>query len=66
MLLRIGYASPIPLVRTHLWKYLVEHKERVSSLWLLMGDFNDILSPFELNGSDFLFHRSKLLSKMVT
>ena len=42
------YASPTPMVREELWLYLGNIGRSMDKPWLLLGDFNEVLSPLEL------------------
>ena len=45
--LTVVYASPTPSIRELFWKYLIEFEDFDFIPWLLIGDFNQILSSFE-------------------
>lgn len=55
MLLTAIYGSPVPAAREGLWDYLGASRERHLASWMLIGDFNEILSPKEVKGGIFLF-----------
>ncbi|XP_008231245.1 PREDICTED: uncharacterized protein LOC103330439 [Prunus mume] len=50
-LLTVVYANPYPMIREALWKYF-DDLALVSSLWLVLGDFNDIASADEKCGGN--------------
>nr|KYP62012.1 hypothetical protein KK1_016528 [Cajanus cajan] len=54
------YASPVPRNREALWSYLREIRIRISTPWLLIGDFNEVLSPNEVRGGSFSLRQRDL------
>ncbi|XP_020220996.1 uncharacterized protein LOC109803724 [Cajanus cajan] len=59
------YASLVPHNREALWSYLREIRIRISTPWLLIGDYNEVLSPNEVRGGSFSLRRAdRLLDTM--
>ena len=56
------YASPTPTIRTRLWEYLVELRERIQVPWLVLGDFNEVLNEAVVGGYKFVASRAELFS----
>lgn len=52
------YASPIPAVHENLWSHLGLLRQSITSPWLLIGDFNEILSPLEVSKGAFSSNRA--------
>lgn len=44
------YASPYHSVRPSIWNHLCDLSSSVSDPWLILGDFNEIISPLEQKG----------------
>lgn len=53
------YASPVPSVRETLWNYLIQLRNSVQHPWLLLGDFNEVLLPSEVEGGSFFLSRAQ-------
>lgn len=53
------YASPRITNRDNLWGYLKNIRPHLSSPWLLMGDFNEIMFPLEVKGGEFLISAAR-------
>ncbi|OMO50810.1 reverse transcriptase [Corchorus capsularis] len=65
-LLSVIYASPILEIRRRLWDSLIEFAGSVDVPWLVMGDFNDVLSSNEkLGGSVPNIGRCLSFSSMI-
>lgn len=52
------YASPLISIRDVLWDYLCTLRTNIQGPWLLMGDYNEILLPYEVRGGAFLHGRA--------
>lgn len=52
------YASPVPSTRALLWDQLESLRDNIVSSWLIMGDFNEILSSSEVRGGNFCVSRA--------
>lgn len=59
------YASLNPSVREGLWSHLVHLKSTITALWLLIGDFNEILSPAETRGGSFSMSKASRFSRAL-
>ena len=59
------YTSPTSTVRSGLWNYLKHRHTIVVKLWLLMGDFNEILLPPKSKGGMFVSFRATNFEDMV-
>jgi hypothetical protein len=47
------YTSPQPANRQQLWNYLQDLRSDLTSSWLMMGNFNEVLLPYEIKGCAF-------------
>ena len=59
------YASPTPTVQNNLWNHLTSMSNSIDGPWVLLGDFNKILHPFEVTGGTFSVSRSLLLAQVA-
>lgn len=59
------YASPTPTVQNNLWNHLTSMSNSIDGPWVLLGDFNKILHPFEVTGGNFSVSRSLLLAQVA-
>lgn len=47
------YANPHLTHHDDLWPYLIALRRCILQPWLLLGDFNEIVSPLEVKGGNF-------------
>lgn len=47
------YTSPVRSVRILLWNQLESLRDAISIPWLIMGNFNEVLSPSKVRGGNF-------------
>jgi hypothetical protein len=59
------YASPTYTVRPAVWEYLADLSDNNSILWLVIGDFNDILLPSEHKGGVFSMSKADLFARNI-
>lgn len=59
------YDSLIPSIRTQLWDCIQEVRQNYPMPWLLLGDFNEILLPFEVRGGSFSINCSLTFSQVL-
>jgi len=53
------YASPTYSVRNNLWTFLGNLRANITSSWIMIWDFNEILSPLEQRGGNFCSTRAE-------
>lgn len=58
------YDSPIPTIRAPFWQYLCDLSNTIDCLWLMLGDFNEILLPGDQRGGNFLLSRAEAFALM--
>ena len=59
------YASPTPTTRAGLWDYLVHLRRKIQHPWLVVGDFNEVLSETEVRGGEFVANRAGLFRDCI-
>ncbi|KAK2378521.1 hypothetical protein QL285_066416 [Trifolium repens] len=59
------YASPTPSLRNQCWDHLCDVHSRYEGPWVIIGDFNEIISPREQRGGNFYQHRADGLITMM-
>lgn len=51
--------------RDPFWNYLISLRSKINHPWLLVGDFNEVLLPYEIIGGNFYNARAKKFAKMI-
>ena len=59
------YACPYLCGRQQLWNYLASLRTHIDGLWLLMGDFNEIVFPSEVKGGLFSLNSTDKFSEII-
>jgi len=59
------YASPNFTMHHNLWSYLTNISHNITSLWMLIGDFNETFIPSEQRGGIFNQNRAALFSNFM-
>ncbi|XP_019434885.1 PREDICTED: uncharacterized protein LOC109341431 [Lupinus angustifolius] len=59
------YTSPSWSMRELLWEHLANLWTLVVIPWLLLGDFNEVLLPFEVRGGNFIASRAQKFSQLM-
>lgn len=59
------YASPNPSTRDHFWNYLCNLSRNITSPWLLIGDWNEILLSNEQKGCFFSHNRAAAFENVL-
>ena len=59
------YANHTPVIRASLWDHLRHLRSAIQLPWILLGDFNEILLPFETSGDVFCSSRASVFASML-
>jgi len=59
------YGSPQLVNREKLWSYLIFIRGDILSLWVMIGDFNEVLLPSEIKGGIFTAKQAEKFSNMI-
>jgi hypothetical protein len=59
------YGSPIYTIRTSVWSHLTNLRNIITAPWLMIGDFNEIRSAYEVTCGSFNLSRANLFNDMI-
>lgn len=59
------YGSPTPVVRENLWNHHSHLRTMIKDPWLLIGDFNEVLLPSEVRGSQYYGNRAMKFAQVL-
>lgn len=59
------YASPKPALSPVLWQHLCDLSATITSPWLMIGDFNEILLPGDQCGGTYVHSRAEAFANMI-
>ncbi|KAD7478755.1 hypothetical protein E3N88_01891 [Mikania micrantha] len=59
------YAPNDPIMRRRLWDQLLQHRNLMNGLWVLMGDFNDVRCSEERYNSEFVESNAKAFNDFI-